>query len=151
MKSLHDVRCRHEILLRLSRIEPGSPRLWGRMNAHQMVCHLRDAFLAALGERPVPVWPFSIWRIIKYVAFYVPVRWPHGVSGPREIDQECGGTPPAHFAADMRELVASIDRFTAQPRAFTFPPHPMFGRMTEKEWMRWGYLHTDHHLRQFGQ
>jgi hypothetical protein len=31
------------------------------------------------------------------------------------------------------------------------PAHPIFGRMTEAEWMRWGYLHTDHHLRQFGR
>jgi hypothetical protein len=30
-------------------------------------------------------------------------------------------------------------------------PHPMFGAMTTLEWMRWGYLHTDHHLRQFGR
>jgi hypothetical protein len=29
--------------------------------------------------------------------------------------------------------------------------HPMFGGMTAKDWMRWGYLHADHHLRQFGR
>jgi len=28
--------------------------------------------------------------------------------------------------------------------------HPIFGRMSLWEWQRWGYLHTDHHLRQFG-
>jgi hypothetical protein len=50
----------------------------------------------------------------------------------------------------MRTLLAVIDRFTAQPRAFQFRPHPMFREMSEKDWMRWGYLHTDHHLRQFG-
>jgi len=26
----------------------------------------------------------------------------------------------------------------------------MFPEMNEREWMRWGYLHADHHLRQFG-
>jgi hypothetical protein len=36
-------------------------------------------------------------------------------------------------------------------RSFDFRPHPMFKEMSEKDWMRWGYLHTDHHLRQFGQ
>jgi Protein of unknown function (DUF1569) len=30
-------------------------------------------------------------------------------------------------------------------------PHPIFGPMTAKDWMRWGYLHADHHLRQFGR
>jgi hypothetical protein len=27
----------------------------------------------------------------------------------------------------------------------------MFGPMSERDWMRWGYLHADHHLRQFGR
>jgi hypothetical protein len=28
--------------------------------------------------------------------------------------------------------------------------HPIFGELTDSERMRWGYLHMDHHLRQFG-
>jgi prephenate dehydrogenase len=31
------------------------------------------------------------------------------------------------------------------------PSHPMFGPMSPEDWMRWGYLHADHHLRQFGR
>lgn len=150
MKSLRDLRCKHEILFRLSHLQPDTPRCWGRMNAHQMICHLRDAFLGAIGERPVSVQPSVFWRATKYVALYVPVRWPHGVPAPPEIDQQCGGTPPSQFDADLRELLASIHRFTEQPRPFAFPPHPMFGKLSEHEFMRWGYLHADHHLRQFG-
>jgi hypothetical protein len=30
------------------------------------------------------------------------------------------------------------------------PAHPIFGPMSEAAWLRWGYLHADHHLRQFG-
>jgi len=26
----------------------------------------------------------------------------------------------------------------------------MFGRLSDAAWLRWGYLHMDHHLRQFG-
>jgi hypothetical protein len=26
----------------------------------------------------------------------------------------------------------------------------MMGSLTHGQWMRWGYRHTDHHLRQFG-
>jgi hypothetical protein len=66
------------------------------------------------------------------------------------MDQQIGGTPPSEFDCDMRTLLAAIDKFTTQPRAFQFRPHPMFREMSEKDWMRWGYLHTDHHLRQFG-
>jgi len=28
---------------------------------------------------------------------------------------------------------------------------PIFGPLTRAEWLRWGYLHADHHLRQFGR
>jgi hypothetical protein len=26
----------------------------------------------------------------------------------------------------------------------------VFGRMSQAAWLRWAYLHMDHHLRQFG-
>jgi hypothetical protein len=51
----------------------------------------------------------------------------------------------------MALLLAAIDKFTAIPREFQFRPHPMSKEMSERDWMRWGYLHTDHHLRQFGR
>jgi hypothetical protein len=28
--------------------------------------------------------------------------------------------------------------------------HPLFGGMSDGAWLRWAYLHIDHHLRQFG-
>jgi hypothetical protein len=34
-----------------------------------------------------------------------------------------------------------------QPVART---HPIFGALSARDWLRWGYLHADHHLRQFG-
>jgi hypothetical protein len=27
--------------------------------------------------------------------------------------------------------------------------HPIFGPMSRSAWLRWAYLHMDHHLRQF--
>lgn len=49
---------------------------------------------------------------------------------------------------DRAEILAHLPR--AQ-KDFSFKPHPIFGEMTEAEWMRWGYLHCNHHLRQFGE
>ena len=68
-----------------------------------------------------------------------------------EIDQHGGGgTPPADFEVDRALLLHLVERFTAKLPDFKFAPHPMFLEMNEREWMRWGYLHSDHHLRQFG-
>jgi len=38
---------------RLARLTPATERRWGQMNAHEMICHLSDSFLAMLGEREV--------------------------------------------------------------------------------------------------
>ena len=150
-KLLNVPECRQEILSRLGRLNGDSPRVWGRMNCGQMICHLRDCFLGVMGERPMEI-PrgFSLMPLMKKIVLYAPIPWPQGAPTRPEFDQEAGGTPPAEFHRDMQGLLDSIARFTAEPRTFAFAPHPMFGRMSEKDWMRWAYLHSDHHLRQFG-
>jgi hypothetical protein len=65
------------------------------------------------------------------------------------MNQQIGGTPPADFAVDHTTLIAKLDQFVRYSGPWS--PHPFFGEMTTREWMRWGYLHTDHHLRQFGR
>jgi hypothetical protein len=67
-----------------------------------------------------------------------------------EVDQEIGGTPPAEFEGDVNELIAIVERFSHSERDFVWHPHPFFGAMKDAHWLRWGYLHMDHHLRQFG-
>jgi hypothetical protein len=152
MKSLSDPQSRLEILTRLANIRPDTPRLWGKMNAAQMICHLSDAFLGITGDKAVaPDSGLNLWPMMTWFVLYAPMKWPHGISTRPEMDQLIGGTRPNQFDADVRTLLAAFSKFTGQPRTFQFRPHPMFKQMSEKDWMRWGYLHTDHHLRQFGQ
>lgn len=151
MKTLARPRDKAEILHRLGAVRPQSVRRWGRMSAHQMVCHLTDSFLVVVGLRPVSHATSLLSRtIVKWICLYVPVPWPAGIHTRPEIDQEVGGTRPADYAADVAQLEAVVERITAETRSFDWPPHPIFGRMSDTEWLRWGYLHMDHHLRQFG-
>jgi Protein of unknown function (DUF1569) len=60
------------------------------------------------------------------------------------------GTQPAELERDKGELLALVERFAADSNVVAQLAHPFLGQMTEKEWIRWGYLHMDHHLRQFG-
>ena len=153
MKSLNDAECRHEVVARVERVRPDTPRNWGKMNARQMICHLNDAFLGVVGEKPLEIpGEFTLWPVLKYLALYAPMKWPQGVPTRPEMDQlGGGGTPPEDFECDVRRLLDTMDRFARRPRDFQFRPHPMFKEMSEAQWMRWGYLHVDHHLRQFGQ
>jgi Protein of unknown function (DUF1569) len=147
---------KQQIAARVQRIQPSNARLWGKMTAPQMVCHLADSFRAVMGLKPwsterisvTPV-PMPDW-FVKWVAFDLPLKWPKGTPTRPEVDPERGGTPPGDFLADRSELLQLLERFTRQPRGFEWQQHPIFGPLTDAEWMRWGYLHMDHHLRQFG-
>ena len=152
MKTLGNERDRGEILQRLRTLRPDSPREWGRMSAHQMVCHLADAFRMALGEKPVSHVGGPIRQILmKGIALYTPLRWPPGVETRPEIDQTCAGTRPADFFSDVREVERLMKIMASREGGAAWPRHPIFGRMSRRAWMRWGYLHVDHHLRQFGR
>ena len=150
MKTLARQRDKAEILQRLRAVRPESVRWWGRMSSHQMVCHLSDSFRMVTGQKPVSHATSVLRRtIVKWTALYLPLRWPAGILTRPEIDQEAGGTRPIDFAADVSELVALVEIVTAG-RSAGWHPHPLFGRMSEAAWLRWAYLHMDHHLRQFG-
>ena len=142
---------RLELVERLRRVQPHSERRWGRMSAHQMVCHLSDSFRMATGEKAVsPVGgPFQR-TVRKVLALYLPVPWPPGILTRPEIDQEVSGTGPSVFAVDLAESIALLEFVAASSTRADWPDHPIFGRMSRTAWMRWAYLHTDHHLRQFG-
>ena len=151
MKTLARPRDKAELLRRLKDVRPESVRRWGRMSAPQMVCHLSDSCRMVLGEKPVSQATNLLERmIVKWIALYLPVPWPAGILTRPELDQELGGTRPGDFAADVAELEVLLELISGQARGFDGRPHPRFGRMSAAAWLRWGYLHTDHHLRQFG-
>ena len=151
MKTLARPRDTAEILRRLKDVHPDSARRWGRMTAHQMVCHLKDSCRMALGERPVrPASSFARRTIVKWIALYLPLRWRAGIPTIPEVDQESGGTKPANFADDVAEVEALLNRIATSSMSLDRRVHPIFGRMSGAAWLRWAFLHTEHHLRQFG-
>lgn len=151
MKSLRSPLQRDELFRRLQNIHPSSPRRWGFMSPHQMICHLSDGYRLYLGEKhaapvktPAPKW------LVRWIALRAPFPWPRGIKTMPEIDQAGRGTPPREFAGDLQELQNLLGRVAALPPDFAFPEHPYLGRLSYDGWMRLAYLHADHHLRQFG-
>jgi len=132
-------------------VAPEARAVWGKMSAPQMICHLNDSFGAVMGLKAVSPATGLVQRtFMKWGALYFPLPWPRGVATRPEVEQGVGGTPPGNFDDDRAELIARVERFCAARRDFEWHPHPIFGAMTDGQWMRWGYLHSDHHLRQFG-
>ena len=150
MKTFAQSRDVHEIERRISELRADDPRLWGRMTAADAVCHLHESYRIALGERSVqPVRQQLPGPLIKFLALRLPVQWPKSTPTLPELELGQGAPSPGIFDEDKAALLAAHRRFSGCKENRT--PHAIFGRMTPSDWMRWGYLHADHHLRQFGR
>lgn len=125
MKTLKSQPDREQLRNRLLRITSDSPRRWGKMSAHQMICHLTDSFKAGTGDKAVTQTGNVLHRtVLKWLALYVPVPWPHGVPTRPEMNQDLGGTRPVEFEKDRAELIELIERFSRAQRDFNWHPHP---------------------------
>jgi hypothetical protein len=148
-RSLGDAANVDELVRRIATLTADRPRQWGTMTPHQMVCHLADAFLTALGERAASSKATLLSRtVVKWIALHTKLPWPHGVPTMPEVDQKIGGTKPVEFERDRQKVVDLLHRFVRPDTLYG--RHPGFGAMTRDEWLLWGYGHVDHHLRQFG-
>jgi hypothetical protein len=121
------------------------------MSVHQMICHLDDSYKLALGLRTaLPATGFTQRTVLKWLALKAPVKWAKGFPTRPEVQQGKGGSPPVDFVQDHASLLSTFGCF-CQDLPVPLVLHPVFGKMTTADWMRWGYLHADHHLRQFGR
>ena len=136
------------LVARISRAEPDCSRRWGTMNVQQMLVHIGDAAAAALGQRPFSATQRSGPRgIVRFVALYLLPRTLRGIKSGAEPAAKVVDT--ATFSRDRDRAIALLRQVATPGQSFT-AAHPALGSMTRGNWMRYAYLHTDHHLRQFG-
>jgi hypothetical protein len=143
---LNDVE-RTAIMQRISSVTNNSVPRWGRMDAKAMLAHLKQSALMALGELPVASKGKRVFQVfpIKHLILHV-VPFPKGAPTAPELL-----VPDAASVDAIRsELVSLIERIGAGPREGDGPVHPLFGRLSFRDWGVATYKHTDHHLRQFG-
>jgi Protein of unknown function (DUF1569) len=53
------------------------------------------------------------------------------------------------FAYEKAQLLTILEAAWNARHADTWKPHPMFGKMTPREWGKLLQIHVDYHLRQF--
>jgi uncharacterized protein DUF1569 len=138
---------RKAICQRVGSVTSASLPRWGRMDAKAMLTHLRLSALMALGELPVANKSKRAFRVfpIKHLILHV-VPFPKGAPTAPELLVP----DSAPLDAIRAELVTLVERIGAGPREGDGPVHPLFGRLSFREWGVATYKHTDHHLRQFG-
>jgi Protein of unknown function (DUF1569) len=150
MKSLANPSDAAEIRTRILALTPSDAPQWGMMTVNQMVCHVREAYVYALDETPVE--PVSLPyppSVVKQFALKVPTPWPHSTTTIPQLMLDAPGMICTTFYQDRATLLAALNNFCALTNHTR--NHPFFGSMQHPDWMRWGYLHADHHLRQFNR
>lgn len=138
---------RTAICQRIASVTSVSAPRWGRMDAQAMLTHLKQSALMALGELPVACKNKRVFQVfpIKHLILHV-VPFPKGApTAPELLVPDA-----ASLDAIRSELVSLVERIGAGPREGYGPVHPLFGRLSYREWGVATYKHTDHHLRQFG-
>ena len=146
MRNMHSEIDRRVLNERVRRLTPGTPALWGTMTAPQMVAHLTNAMRMALGDLPVrekrhPARLFPLKQLLIYV---VPMA--KNLPTAKELTTRA----PDPFNGEVEAFSAAVKTFGERARHFAWPRHPIFGRMTRRDWGVLAYKHCDHHLRQFG-
>jgi hypothetical protein len=138
---------RAAIRRRIASVASASAPRWGGMDAKAMLAHLKLSALMALGELPVANKSMRAFQVfpIKHLILHV-VPFPKGAPTAPELLVP----DPAPVDAIRSELVTLVERIGEGPREGHGPVHPLFGRLSFREWGVATYKHTDHHLRQFG-
>lgn len=150
MKNILTPSDRAEILERIGKLTPTSTNQWGQMDVQQMMCHMTDPLRDAIGVRKAKqVIPPFLGFLFKPM-FLSKKNWKPNVRTATEYDQtKGGGTPTTTFDNDKAQLLDAIGKFAAHdPKPYT--THVIAGKLTNEEWGKLMYKHTDHHLRSFG-
>jgi len=148
MKNLFQQEAVDEVLSRLDRLRPASPRQWGKMDAGQMMAHCSAALDMASGRLNPP--RIFIGRLIG--PFVKPIYTndkPFSKNNP--TDKKLVVSDQRDFLHEQEQLKQKIRQFHEGGEAqCTRHPHPFFGALSPQDWSRGMYKHLDHHLRQFG-
>jgi hypothetical protein len=150
MKTLAHPKDAAEITTRILALTPSDAPQWGIMTVNQMVCHVREAYVYALDETPVEPIPLPYPpSVVKKFALKVPTPWPHSTTTIPQLKLDAPGMICTTFQYDRDTLLTAFGGFCTLTNHTR--DHPFFGSMQHTDWMRWGYLHADHHLRQFNR
>ncbi len=143
--TVYDPARRDELARRLSALTFDRPPRWGRMTAPQMVTHLLEALRMPSGELHIAARPLPLKPLVKFVMLYL-LPFPKGAPTARELLAR----KPQTWEEDVQALRAAILALREPGPGARIGEHPIFGRMSAKDWGVLLYKHTDHHLRQFG-
>ncbi len=144
-KNIFDKGEKEQVMGRIQSLHSGQERLWGKMDASQMLAHLQISIAVALGQMQVQENRLlkTILSLFKSVLYNnrpmkknLPTGRPFITSNNARI-----------FEEEKQKLLTLLTRFS--PEMIQNPNYPFFGKLTHEQWGKAVWKHIDHHLRQF--
>lgn len=145
IKDLFDPEVKQGIINRINQLSPESKQHWGKMNVGQMLHHCQLPIKAAYGTiKPKGNFMLRLIGPLFKSVLYNEKPYKQGLP----TDKSYIITEEKNFEKEKTELLQLVDKFNIA--TLTDQPHPVFGKLTKKQWSKATWKHLDHHLRQFG-
>lgn len=147
-KNLFAAEAAESIVHRVQQLQAGTPAVWGKMNAVEMLWHCNSCNEEILekgrGDSKTTVKQF----LLRILALYLAPHFTKGLnSEPHHI--ATGKVDSTQFESQKAAYIRLIRQLHSTKKALTLT-HPAFGNISTYEWGIAAYKHMDHHLRQFG-
>jgi hypothetical protein len=88
--------------------------------------------------------------LVKWIALWAPIPWPKGFQAAPELDKKLAALRPYNLRKTCVNSAISSSASLAGLRTSPGGSIPTWAPCPGGECMRFGYLHTEHFLRQFG-
>ena len=137
-----------EIKKRILSLTPDSLRGWGTMSAAQMLHHLALSLGGPLRFFTLPDESYLLSRtLFKWILLDFFNEQPKGLRMPLAFvipfNQEF------NFETEKRLLLIILEKAWQTDGDDAWGRHPLFGKLTRKQWGKLALIHFDYHLKQF--
>src|SRR4030095_816795 len=146
VKDLFDHSVKQEIIDRINKLTALTQRQWGKMDVSQMLAHVQMPIRIAFGTHK-PKGSFLLRLIGPLFKSKLWDEKPYKQSLPTDPTFLMTGSEK-EFEKEKSSLLDLINNFNNEK--IVGEQHPVFGKLTKKNWSKATWKHLDHHLKQFG-
>ena len=139
-----------ELILRVNKLQPDSKGSWGRMTVEEMMVHCVAGIQLGLGELPAKIRVDPVRAALARLLFVDFLPLPKLAQAPPEMNVEKKLKTRLAFNDAKEELIRHIKKMETVSDQHQFPVHPIFRKLSRRQWSKLAYKHLDHHLKQFG-
>ncbi len=139
-----------ELIDRINRLQPESKGKWGKMTVEEMLVHCAAGIQMAFGDFPAKLRVSPFRAMVARILFVELFPFPKRATAPPEINISKKLKTRMPFNEARSILIKQVKRIQNAPTDHRFPPHPIFNKLSRRQWGRLAYKHLDYHLKQFG-